>query len=95
LIVNDVIPKSQDKNYIQIENCIKSFCQTITQDTTKLLEMSNKDDTKIQSVVENIEIKMNSMLSTIQQPIFNSLRMSEERTNNGLQQIKENIFLLL
>ena len=37
LIVNDVIPKSQDKNYVQIENCIKTFCSSITQDTTKLL----------------------------------------------------------
>jgi len=89
LIVNDVIPKSQDKNYIQIENCIKSFCQTITQDTTKLLEMSNKDDTKIQSVVENIEIKMNSMFSTIQQPIFSYIKSSEDRTSTGLGQIKE------
>ena len=64
LIVNDVIPKSQEKNYIQIENCIKSFCQAITQDTTKILEMSNKDD-KIQLVVDNIETKMNNIFSNI------------------------------
>ena len=42
LIVNDIIPKSQDKNYVQIENCIKSFCSTITQDTTKILALTNK-----------------------------------------------------
>jgi len=84
LIVNDVIPKSQDKNYIQIENCIKSFCQTISQDTTKILEMTNKDENKIHSVVENIEIKMNSLFSTIQQPIFSYIKSSEDRTNTGL-----------
>jgi hypothetical protein len=93
LIVNDVIPKSQDKNYIQIENCIKSFCSSISQDTAKILEMSNKDDNKINSVVENIETKMNNMFSTIQQPIFNSIQSSEERTTTGIQQIKENVLL--
>jgi hypothetical protein len=89
LIVNDVIPKSQDKNYIQIENCIKSFCSSISQDTSKILEMSNKDDNKIQTVVDNIETKMNSMFSTIQQPIFSYIKSSEERTSSGLGQIKE------
>ena len=89
LIVNDVIPKSHDKNYIQIENCIKGFCQTITQDTSKLLDLSSKDDTKIQSVVENIETKMNHLFSTIQQPIFSYIKSSEDRTSTGLGQIKE------
>jgi hypothetical protein len=33
------------------------------------------------------------MLSTIQQPIFSSIQSSEERTTNGIQQIKENMIL--
>ena len=93
LIVNDVIPKSQDKNYIQIENCIKSFCSSITQDTTKLLELSNKDDTQNKNVVENIDKQFNNMISTIQQPIFSFIQSSEERTNNGIQQVKEHLSL--
>jgi hypothetical protein len=88
LIVNEVIPKSNDKNYVQIENCIKSFCSSISQDTAKLLEMTNKDD-KNQSIIENIETKMNSMFSTIQQPMFSFIKSSEDRTNLGLDQIKE------
>jgi len=91
LIVNDVIPKSQDKNYMQIENCIKSFCSTITQDTTRLLEIYNKDDTQIKNVIENIDRQFNNMISTIQQPIFSFIQSSEERTNNGLQQVKEHL----
>lgn len=93
LIVNDVIPKSQDKNYLQIESCIKSFCNTITHDTTKLLEISNKDDVKIKSVVDNIDNQFNKMISTIQQPIFTFIQSSEERTNNGIQQVKEHLSL--
>lgn len=91
LIVNDVIPKSQDKNYLQIESCIKSFCSTITQDTTKLLELSNKDDSQIKTAVDNIDKQFNNMISTIQQPIFSFIQSSEERTNNGIQQLKEHL----
>ena len=91
LIVNDVIPKSQDKNYLQIETCIKTFCSTITQDTTKLLELSNKDDVQIKNVVDNIDKQFNQMISTIQQPIFTFIQSSEERTNNGIQQLKEHL----
>ena len=89
LIVNDIIPKSQDKNYVQIENCIKSFCSTITQDTTKILALTNNDDEKIKNIVDNIDIQFTKMISTIQQPIFTFLQSSEERTNNGIQQVKD------
>jgi len=91
LIVNDVIPKSQDKNYMQIESCIKSFCSTITQDTTKLLQLSNKDDIQIKNVVDNIDKQFTNMISTIQQPIFSFIQSSEERTNNGIQQVREHL----
>jgi hypothetical protein len=91
LIVNDVIPKSQDKNYMQIENCIKSVCSSIAQDTTKLLELSNKDDSHIDAVVKDIESRFSSMISTIQQPIFSFIQSSEDRTSAGIQRIKDGL----
>jgi len=91
LIINDVIPKNQDKIYTQIENCIKSFCSTITQDTTKILESTNKDDNTMKSVIENIDTQFSKMISTIQQPIFTFIQTSEERTTNGIQQVKEHL----
>jgi hypothetical protein len=91
LIVNDVIPKSQDKNYLQIENCIKTFCSSITQDTTKLLELNNKDDTNIDVIIKDIETQFTKMISTIQQPIFSFIQSSEERTNSGIQTVKDNL----
>ena len=91
LIVNDVIPKSQDKSYLQIENCIKTFCSSITQDTTKLLEMTNKDDVQIKNVVDNIDKQFTNMISTIQKPIFSFIQSSEERTTAGIQQVKEHL----
>ena len=91
LIVNDVIPKSQDKNYLQIENCIKTFCSSITQDTTKLLELNNKDDNLNNVIIKDIETQFTKMISTIQQPIFSFIQSSEERTNSGIQNVKDNL----
>jgi hypothetical protein len=91
LILNEVIPKSQERNYIQIESCIKSFCSNITQDTTKLLEMNSNEEKQVQHLLENIDSQFNKMVSTIQQPIFNFIKSSEERTNTSVQQIKDNL----
>jgi hypothetical protein len=91
LLVSDVIPKSQEKIYNQIETCIKTYCNTITQDTTKLLKMNNKDETQLTELMDNIHMQFNKMISTIQQPIFSFIQSSEERTNTGIQQVKEHL----
>jgi hypothetical protein len=91
LIVNDVIPKSQDKNYLQIENCIKTFCSSITQDTSKILALTKKDDAHIDVIIKDIETQFTKMISTIQQPIFSFIQSSEERTNSGIQNVKDNL----
>jgi len=91
LIVNDVIPKSQDKNYLQIENCIKTFCSSITQDTSKILALTKKDDAHIDIIIKDIETQFTKMISTIQQPIFSFIQSSEERTNSGIQNVKDNL----
>ena len=75
----------------QIENCIKTFCSSITQDTTKLLELNNKDDAHIDVIIKDIEKQFTKMISTIQQPIFSFIQSSEERTNSGIQNVKDNL----
>jgi hypothetical protein len=91
LLVSDIIPKNQEKNYLQIENCVKNFCSTITKDTSKLLELHSKDDSNIDDIIDNIDTQFSKMISTIQQPIFSFLQSSEERTNTGIQQVKEHL----
>jgi len=88
-IINDIIPKSQDKNYTQIENCIKSFCSSIEQDTKKLLETKNKDENSTKIIIDNIESNFSKMVSSIQNPIFNLIQSSEERTSTGIQKVKD------
>jgi len=87
-IINDIIPKSQDKSYIQIENCIKSFCSLIEQDTKKLLEIKKNDENSSKFIIENIENNFSKMVSSIQNPIFNLIQSSENRTSNGIEKVK-------
>lgn len=88
-IINDIIPKSQDKNYIQIENCIKTFCSSIEQDTKKLLETKDKDENSSKIIIDNIESNFSKMVSSIQSPILHLIQTSEERTTGGIQKVKD------
>jgi hypothetical protein len=97
--LNELIPKSQENCYTQIDKCMKNFSFLIIQDTNKLLEITNRidntttDDKIIKSFIDNIDTHLTKMFSTIQQPIFNSIQSSEERTTNSIQQIKDNVLL--
>lgn len=91
LLINDVIPKTQDKNISQIETCIKNYCTNITNDTQKLLSMNSKEENNFKLIIDNIENHLNKMINSIQQPIFNTINSSEDRTNNMLNQLKENL----
>ena len=43
-IITEIIPNSQEHTFSKIENCIKGVCSTIANDTTKLLEITNKQE---------------------------------------------------
>jgi hypothetical protein len=90
-ILNDIVPKSQDKNYLQIENCIKTFCSSIEQDTKKLLETKHKDENSSKIIIDNIESNFSKMVSSIQAPIFQLVQSNEERTIGGIQKVKDEI----
>ena len=91
-IINEIIPKSQDKNYIQIENCIKTYCSLIEKDTKHIIENKNNDETTTKNIINNIENNFLKMLSNIQNPILNLIQSTEEKTTNGIQKIKDEIF---
>jgi len=42
-------------------------------------------------IIDNIENHLNKMINTIQQPIFNTINSSEDRTNNMLNLLKDNL----
>jgi hypothetical protein len=88
-IINEIVPKSQDKSYVQIEKCIKSFCSTIEQDTKKILETKNSDENVSKVIIDNIESNFSKMVSSIQTPILHLIQTSEERTSGGIQKVKD------
>jgi hypothetical protein len=89
LLINDVVPKSQDKSYTQIEKCIKTCLHSITEDTQKILKTSGTD--KSGEIIDKIEKNFNKMVSVIQQPLFNAIQTSEARTQTTIQQINDSL----
>jgi len=90
-IINEVIPKNNEKIFSLIDNSIKSLHESINQDTNMLIDNINKDDKSITEFVNNIDTKFNNMISNLQQPIFSFIQSSEERTNTNVQQIRDKI----
>ena len=93
LIINDIVPKSQDKYYAQIENNIKAIHNIITNETHKLIENINNDDKTIEDYINKIDKQFSTMITNIQQPLFSFIQSSEERTNTSIQNINEKIVL--
>jgi hypothetical protein len=90
-IINEVVPKHNDKFFGLIDTSIKSLYESINSDTNKLIENINKDDKNISEFVINIDTKFNNMISGLQQPIFSFIQSSEERTTNNVQQIRDKL----
>jgi hypothetical protein len=93
MIINDIIPKNQDKSHALIESCIKSSCVLIEQDTKKLLENKDKTENQTKDIITNIENIFSKMILTIQQPIFTFIQSSEERTSSSIQQMKDGVLM--
>ena len=91
VLMNEIIPKSNDKNYASIETCFKQFFTTIAEDTKTLLKMNGGD--KSDEIVDNLERHIQKMFTNIQSSLFNAIQSSESRTFNNVQQIHENMIL--
>jgi hypothetical protein len=93
LMINDVIPKSQQAHISQLESCVKNHCASIASDTQKLLELNHKDENNSKHIMDNIDSQLSKMIGSIQQPIFSYINSSEERTNSNLSLLKDNLSL--
>jgi len=91
LLMSDIIPKSNDKNYASIENCIKQFFSAITEDTKQLLKLSEVE--KSGELEDNIDKNIQRMFSNIQQSLFNAIQASESRTFTNIQQLSDNVIM--
>lgn len=82
LIVNDVIPRNQIQYYQQVQESIKSFYKSISDDTRVLLKYV--DNNSIKDYINNFEMKSSIMFQNIQQPIYSFITASEDRINTNI-----------
>jgi len=68
--INEIIPKSQDQSYKQIEQCIKTHCDTISQSTNKILQIREQDkNTTDEELITDIEKSISANIGSLQQSI--------------------------
>jgi hypothetical protein len=92
LLLNDIVPKTQDKYYKQIFETIQMFHKNIEGDTKELLKYFDKKDSKesIKDFISQFDAKSSLMIQTVQQPIYSFISASEERINHNISLLKEN-----
>jgi len=89
LILNEIIPKNQENLSSQIKNTINNLHFLISEDTNRLAKNMNNDKS-LQEFINNFETKYNSMMQTIQQPLYTFFTASENRINQNIDVLKEN-----
>jgi hypothetical protein len=87
--INDIIPRTQEQSYKQIEQCIKSHCETISENTNKFLQLREPDKELNSELIENIEKSISVSISSLQQSIFSFVQTSECKTHESIEKINE------
>lgn len=88
-VIRSVIPNINAKQFEEINRSLYSFQKAISADTQNLLKTA--DTQSLKEYMNNFEIKSSLMLQNIQQPIISFITSSEERINNNVNSVKENI----
>ena len=93
-MIREIIPQTQSPHYEKIQNSIQHFHQTMIEDIKTLHQHANPIDnnnnnTMFRDFLHDFEIKSNTMLQTIQQPICSYISSSEERIHSNLANIKD------
>jgi hypothetical protein len=84
LLLNEIIPKSNEGYYRQLHESISLFHKSISDDTTKLLQSADKEDS-LSIFLTEFESKSSNLL----QPLFSCINATEERINTILISLKD------
>lgn len=84
LLLNDVVPQSNEKYYEKMIQSINTFHSSISEDTQKLLKSTDQNDS-LNNFLSAFETKSNNLL----QPVFSFINASEERISKNLNTLKE------
>lgn len=85
VLLGDILPKTNDKQYTAVEQCIKTHVDLIIQTTNQLLKTQNGEDkaNNFSSLESNFQSMIQNIIATIQ--------TSEQRTALSIQQLNEKV----
>ena len=91
--INEIIPRNQELLYKQIEQCIKSHCDSIGNTTNQILQSSkeNKNNTENDKLLENMEKSVSAIIQSLQQSVFAFIQKTDINTQTSIQQIHDKI----
>ena len=85
ILLNDIIPKSNETQYRQLESSMTLFQKSIEEDTKKLLNAVDKEDS-LDKFYNVFETKSNNLLL---QPLYSFINATEERINKNVSSIND------
>jgi len=91
LLLQEVVPKNNEKFYQQIESSIRQVHTSLNAETQKIMEHSSKDDKALKSHFDNIDLQFNKMFSNLQQQVFTFLQSNQEHNQTHLKKIHEKL----
>lgn len=90
-LLNEVVPKTQEKNKVQLEEYIKTQCSTIASDTQKLLALHIREEKNKSGINDMIDGHLNRMLNSIQQPLMTIMNQNEDRNLGNFASLRETL----
>lgn len=88
ILLNDVIPKSQERFHGTIQSNLKDLHTEMNEDMSKMIASSSNEQA-LQTFLTSFETKYNTMMQTVQQPLFSFFTASEDRISKNIDILKE------
>lgn len=88
LLLNDIIPRSQDKNAKIFQDHFKELHSLISEDTKNLAKSMNSESSLIE-FIKTFDTKYQSMMQNIQQPLYSFFSASEDRISKNIDALKD------
>lgn len=84
---NYYLLRNQDKYLSQVDNTLKTFQSSISEEINKLT--NNNDDNAVKDFISTFDSKCSTMFQTAQQPVYNILQASEDRIQTNIQVVRD------
>jgi len=88
ILLNDVVPKSQERLHATLQSNLKDLHADMNKDVSKMIG-SVSNEQALHAFLLSFETKYNTMMQSIQQPLFSFFTASEDRISKNIDILKE------